>query len=103
MLRLAKIVVAEPTLDKARRLAHQRDALFEVVNKGDVAIFVGAVDKGEFDGGAAVAAVEEDMEHAVAREGGHERAVQLVAVDLAIGFEIDLLIEVGNVRMGWAL
>jgi hypothetical protein len=58
-----------------RRLAHERNPLFEVVNQVDVAVFVGAVDEGEFDGRAAVAAVEEDVEDAVTWESGDQVAM----------------------------
>jgi hypothetical protein len=75
LLRLADIVVTEATLYEMRRLTHERNSLFEIVDQVNVAVFVGAVDERQFDRRAAVAAVEEDVEDAVTWESGDQVSV----------------------------
>lgn len=62
--------------------ADEGESLFDVVDKVDFAVGVGAVDEGEFDGGSGVAAVEEDGHTAVWGDGGDEDSVELGVVSL---------------------
>jgi len=63
--------------------------LLYVVHERDVAVFVGAVDEGEFDRGAGVAAVEDHKEGRGGVEAGHEVPMEGVAVELALLLKVD--------------
>ena len=73
-----------------RRLPDQRKPFLQVIDEIDIPILVCAVDERQLDSRAAVAAVKQDVQHAVAWERGHEVSVQRVAGDLAVALEVDL-------------
>ena len=56
------------------------ESLLDVVHEIDIAVCVGAIDVREFDGGAGVAAVEDDEQGTAGRQFGDETAMQSVAV-----------------------
>ena len=90
LLRLTQPIKPQPPLNQMRRLPDQRKPFLQVIDEIDIPVFVCAVDERQLDGRAAVAAVEQDVQHAVAWERGHEVSVQRVAGDLAVALEVDL-------------
>lgn len=87
-LRDGDLVHGEAALDQAVGFREEVHPSFDVVHHADIAVFVAAEDEGKFDGGAGVAAVEDDEEGAVCGKSGDKCAVKLVAVELAVGLEI---------------
>ena len=83
LLGVVDFVKRKATLEEVGGSRDQVEALPDVVDETDVAILVGAVDEGELDGGAAVAAVEDDEERAAGVQAGNHVPVQGVAVQLA--------------------
>ena len=75
LLRLAQLIKPKPPLNQVRRLSHQRKPFLQIIHKIDVPIFVCAVDKRQLNSRAAVAAVKQDVQHAVPRERGDEMFV----------------------------
>ena len=89
ILRLSKLIEAKAAHEQIARLAHQMHAFSDVVNHADVAVVVGLVDVRQLEGGAGVAAVQDDEERGAGRHAGDEVLVQRVGVDLAVAPEVD--------------
>lgn len=90
LLRVPQPIQPQTPLNQMRRLPHKRKPLLQIIHEIDIPIRVRAVHERQFHSGAAVAAVEEDVEDAVARQRGDEVPVERVAGDLAVALEIDL-------------
>ena len=82
LLGVVDFIEGKATLEEVGGSRDEVEALLDVVDETDVAILVGAVDEGELDGGAAVAAVEDDEERAAGVQAGNHVPVQGVAVQL---------------------
>ena len=75
--RVLDLVRRKPAAHEVRGGGDEAHAFFDVVHEVDIAVGVGAVDVGEFDGGAGVAAVEDDGHAAAWGDCGDESAVEL--------------------------
>ena len=83
LLGVVDFVERKATLEEVGGGRDEVEALLDVVDEADVAVLVGAVDEGQLDGGAAVAAVEDDEERAARVQSRNQVPVQGVAIQLA--------------------
>ena len=79
-LRVLDLVRVETSTHKVCRRSDKANAFLHVVHEVDVAVRVRAVDKGELDSGAGVAAVEDDGHSAAGRDCGDEDSVELFRI-----------------------
>jgi hypothetical protein len=89
ILRFSHFVEAEPVAKEIVGFPEQVDALLQIVNHAYVAVVIGLINVGELEGGAGVAAIQDDEESAVWGQLGDEMLVERVAVDLAAFSEVN--------------
>ena len=77
--RVADPVHGKASLEEMLGRDDQADALLHLVHHIHVAVGIGPEDKGEFAGGARVAAVKEDCKPCLRVEGGYDCLVELAA------------------------
>jgi hypothetical protein len=84
LTRFADVVHAETTLDQMCGFAEKLHAGFDIVQHGNIAIFVTSIDVWQFDSRTTVAAVEDDEKGAVGRHGCDKGTMEDSAGDLAV-------------------
>jgi hypothetical protein len=73
-----------------RGFAQKLHTSLNIVEHGDVAVFVASVDVRQLDSRTAVTAVKDDEESAVGRQGCNEGAMKNSAGDLAVSYQFVL-------------